>query len=114
MPNYPIYTIASAPEGSKSALEQLQQAFGVLPNIAAAIANSPKLINSLVGVFQQVHSGGLTEPENQIVLLTDAVANSSTYAVAFHAPQFSEQSMDAEQMAIVIDCLTLYKNQIYG
>ena len=84
MPNYPIYTIASAPESSKSALEQLQQAFGILPNIAGAIANSPKLINSLVGVFQQVHSRGLTEPENQIVLLTDAVANSSTYAVAFH------------------------------
>jgi hypothetical protein len=53
MPNYPIYTIASAPEGSKPALEQLQQAFGVLPNIAAAIANSPKLINSLVGVFSR-------------------------------------------------------------
>jgi len=84
MPNYPLYTIASAPEGSKSALEQLQRAFGVLPNIAAAIANSPKLINSLVAVFQQVHSRGLTEPENQIVLLTDAVANSCPYAVAFH------------------------------
>lgn len=42
MPNYPIQMIASAPEGSKLALEQLQQAFGVLPNIAGAIANSPK------------------------------------------------------------------------
>jgi alkylhydroperoxidase family enzyme len=84
MPNYPIHTIASAPQGSKSALEQLQQAFGVLPNLPAAISNSPKLINSLVAVFQQVHSTGFTEPENQIVLLTDAVANSSTYAVAFH------------------------------
>ena len=84
MTNHPIHTIASAPEGSKSALEQLQQAFGVVPNIAGAIANSPKLINSLVGLFQQVHSRGLTEQENQIVLLTDAVANSSTYAVAFH------------------------------
>jgi alkylhydroperoxidase family enzyme len=84
MPNYPIHTIASAPEGSKSGLEQLQKAFGVIPNIAAAIANSPKLINSLVGVFQQVHSSSLTEQEIQIVLLTDAVVNSSTYAVAFH------------------------------
>ena len=53
MPNYPIYTIASAPEGSKSALEQLQQAFGVLPNIAAAIANSPKLINSWLACFSR-------------------------------------------------------------
>ena len=84
MPNYPIHTIASAPEGSKSGLEQLKKAFGVIPNIAAAIANSPKLINSLVGVFQQVHSSSLTEQEIQIVLLTDAVVNSSTYAVAFH------------------------------
>ena len=40
MPNYPIHTIASAPENSKSALQQLQQAFGVTPNIAAAIANA--------------------------------------------------------------------------
>jgi alkylhydroperoxidase family enzyme len=97
MPNYPIYTIASAPEGSKSALEQLQQAFGVLPNIAAAIANSPKLINSLVGVFQQVHSRGLTEPENQIVLLTDAVANSSAYAVAFHTALALQQGVNSEE-----------------
>jgi hypothetical protein len=61
MPNYPIQTIATAPENSKPGLEQLQQVFGVIPNIAAAIANSPKLTNSLVGVFQQVHSSSLTE-----------------------------------------------------
>jgi alkylhydroperoxidase family enzyme len=84
MPNFPIHTIASAPEASKPGLEQLKKAFGVVPNIAGAIANSPKLLNSLVGVFQQVHSSSLTEQEIQIVLLTDAVANSSTYAVAFH------------------------------
>jgi alkylhydroperoxidase family enzyme len=97
MPNYPIYTIASAPEGSKSALEQLQKAFGVVPNIAGAIANSPKLVNSLVGVFQQVHSSGLTEPENQIVLLTDAVANSSTYAVAFHTALALQQGVSPKE-----------------
>jgi alkylhydroperoxidase family enzyme len=97
MPNYPIYTIASAPEGSKSALEQLQQAFGVIPNIAGAIANSPKLINSLVGVFQQVHGSSLTEPEIQIVLLTDAVTNSSTYAVAFHTALALQQGISSEE-----------------
>ena len=97
MPNYPIHTIASAPEHSKPALAQLQQAFGVIPNLAAAIANSPKLINSLVGVFQQVHSPGLTESENQIVLLTDAVANSSTYAVAFHTALARQQGVSSEE-----------------
>jgi alkylhydroperoxidase family enzyme len=97
MANYPIHTIATAPEGSKSALEQLQQAFGVLPNIAATIANSPKLVNALVGVFQQVHSSSLTEPEIQIVLLTDAVANDSTYAVAFHTALALKQGVSSEE-----------------
>jgi alkylhydroperoxidase family enzyme len=97
MPKYSIHTIASAPEDSKSALKQLHQAFGVLPNIAAAIANSPKLINSLVGVFQQVHSSSLTEPEIQIVLLTDAVVNSSEYAVAFHTALALKQGVRPEE-----------------
>ncbi|HEY6764284.1 MAG TPA: carboxymuconolactone decarboxylase family protein [Candidatus Sulfotelmatobacter sp.] len=97
MPDYPIYTIISAPEDSKRALEQLQQAFGVIPNLAAAIANSPKLINSLVGVFQQVHSSSLTEQEIQIVLLTDAVTNSCTYAVAFHTTLALEAGVISEE-----------------
>ena len=97
MPNYPIHTIASAPEKSKPALEQLQKAFGVLPNLPAVIANSPKLINSLVGVFQQVHSSSFTEAEIQIVLLTDAVANSSKYAVAFHTALAAQQGVSPEE-----------------
>jgi hypothetical protein len=68
MANYPVHTMASAPAESKPALEQLQKAFGILPNLPAVIANSPKLINSLMGMFQQVHSPGFTEAENQIVL----------------------------------------------
>jgi AhpD family alkylhydroperoxidase len=57
---------------------------GVIPNLAAAISNSPKLVTAFAAVFQQVHSSSLTEQEIQIVLLTDAVVNSCTYAVAFH------------------------------
>ena len=101
MLNYPIHTIASAPDNSKPGLEQLQQAFGVIPNIAAAIANSPKLINSLVGVFQQVHSSSLAEQEIQIVLLTDAVANSCAYAVAFHTTLALQQGVSSEQTGAI-------------
>jgi alkylhydroperoxidase family enzyme len=101
MSNYPVHTIASAPEKSKPALESLQQAFGVLPNLPAVIANSPKLINALVGLFQQVHSPGLTEAENQIVLLTDAVTNSSSYAVAFHTALALQQGISSEETTAI-------------
>jgi uncharacterized peroxidase-related enzyme len=95
--NYPTHTLATAPENSKAALEQLQKAFGVIPNIAGAIANSPKLINALVGMCQQVHTSSLTEPEIQIVLLTDAVTNPCTYAVAFHTALAIQQGVSSEE-----------------
>jgi uncharacterized peroxidase-related enzyme len=95
--NYPTHTLATAPANSKAALEQLQKAFGVIPNIAGAIANSPKLINALVGMFQQVHTSSLTEPEIQIVLLTDAVTNSCTYAVAFHTALAIQRGVSSEE-----------------
>jgi alkylhydroperoxidase family enzyme len=101
MPNYPVHTIASAPEKAKPALEQLLKAFGVLPNLPAVIANSPKLINSLVALFAQVHSPGLSEAENQIVLLTDAVTNSSTYAVAFHTTLALQQGISSEETTAI-------------
>jgi AhpD family alkylhydroperoxidase len=99
--NYPTHTLASAPENSKPALEQLERAFGVIPNIACAIANSPKLVNSLVGVFQQVHSSSFTEQEIQIVLLTDAVVNSCSYAVAFHTALATQQGVGSEETGAV-------------
>jgi len=104
---YPIHTLASAPENSKAALEQLQQAFGVIPNIAGVIANSPKLVNPLVGVFQQVHSSSLTEQEIQIVLLTDAVANSCTYAVALHTALAIQHGVSPEEAGAVRERLAL-------
>jgi AhpD family alkylhydroperoxidase len=84
MTSYPVHTIASAPEKSKPVLEQLQQTFGLIPNLAGAMANSPELIKAFIGLFQQVHAGTFTEAEIQTLLLTNAVTNSCPWAVAFH------------------------------
>jgi alkylhydroperoxidase family enzyme len=94
MTNYPVHTIESAPEGSKPAMKQLQSAFGVIPNIVGAIATSPVLINSLVGLFGNVHGGSFTEAQVQAVLLTDAVTNASTWAVAFHTTLALQEGID--------------------
>jgi AhpD family alkylhydroperoxidase len=91
----------SAPDGSKPALRQLQSAFGVLPNIAGAMATSPVLINSLVGLFGNVHGGSFTEPQVQAVLLTDAVVNACSWAVAFHTTLALREGIDpADAQAI--------------
>jgi AhpD family alkylhydroperoxidase len=85
MSAFPIHTIESAPENSKPSLEALQHAFGVIPNIAGAMATSPVLIGSLVELFGKVHGGSFSEAQIQIVLLTNAVTNACSWAVAFHS-----------------------------
>src|SRR5262245_28181311 len=85
MSTYPIHTIETAPDGSRSALQGLQDAFGLIPNLAATMANSPPLVNSFVAAFGQYARGSLNGGERQVLLLSNAVANSSPWAVAFHS-----------------------------
>jgi alkylhydroperoxidase family enzyme len=84
MTSFPVHTLQSAPERSKPAMQQLQSAFGMIPNLIGAISTSPVLINSLVGLFGNVHGSSFTEAQVQTILLTDAVTNDSPWAVAFH------------------------------
>jgi alkylhydroperoxidase family enzyme len=95
MQKFPVHTIASAPEHAKPALEALEAAFGMIPNIAGAMATSPVLINSLVGLFQRVHGGSFTEAQIQTLLLTNAVTNASPWAVAFHTTLALKEGLDA-------------------
>jgi len=82
---FEVQTIDRAPEGSRAPLEGLQQAFGMVPNVAGIIANSPVLANVFVPLFAGVHAGTFTEAEIQTLLLTNAVTNSCAWAVAFHS-----------------------------
>lgn len=85
MSRYPLHTIDTAPAASRPVLEQLQQAFGMVPNVAAKMAASPVLINGFIGLFERVHASSLSEPQIQTLLLTNAVTNASTWPVAFHS-----------------------------
>lgn len=95
MSRFPLYTLDTAPEQSKPVLEQLQQAFGIIPNIAAKMAASPVLINGFIGLFQRVHASSLSEAQLQVLLLTNAVTNASEWAVAFHSALALQQGIDS-------------------
>jgi AhpD family alkylhydroperoxidase len=94
MQAFPVHTIESAPEQSKPSLEVLQGAFGMIPNIAGAMSTSPILIGSLVALFQKVHGGSFSEEQIQVLLLTNAVTNACSWAVAFHTALALKQGVD--------------------
>ena len=101
MTSFPIHTMESASERSRSPLQQLQSAFGMIPNVAAAMATSPVLLNCLVGLFGNVHGGSFTEAQVQVVLLTDAVTNASSWAVAFHTTLALKEGIDAADVQAI-------------
>ena len=94
MQSYPVLTIDTAPEKSRPALQALQGAFGMIPNVVGAMATSPVLIDSLVGLFGRVHGGSFTEAQIQTVLLTNAVTNDCSWAVAFHTGLALKEGLD--------------------
>jgi hypothetical protein len=65
MDRFPVYTLDSAPEASKPALRDVQARFGMIPNLAGAMATSPVLIQSFIGIFDKVHGGSFTEPQTR-------------------------------------------------
>jgi alkylhydroperoxidase family enzyme len=103
MPTFPVHSIDSAPQKSKPALQTLQSAFGFVPNIAGAMSNSPVLISSLVGLFGNVHGGSFSEAQIQTLLLTNAVTNAATWAVAFHSFLALKEGIDSLDVQAIRD-----------
>jgi AhpD family alkylhydroperoxidase len=101
MTTYRIHTIESAPEKSKPSLEGLQQAFGLVPNLAATMADSPVLINSFVAAFGNLHGGSLTGAQRQAILLTNAVTNACAWAVAFHSTLALKEGISADDVRAI-------------
>ncbi|MFC0399122.1 carboxymuconolactone decarboxylase family protein [Paraburkholderia rhizosphaerae] len=85
MANFTAYTLESAPDQSKPALNSLAEIFGMVPNMPARMAGSPRLLTALVSVFNQAHGGNFNEQQMQVLLLTNAVTNGSAWPVAFHS-----------------------------
>jgi alkylhydroperoxidase family enzyme len=101
MSTFRVHTIGSAPEQSKQVLRQLQETFGFIPNIAGAMAESPVLISAFINLFQKVHSGTFTEAQIQTLLLTNAVTNASTWAVAFHTALALNEGLTPADVAAI-------------
>ena len=98
---FPVHTLESAPVESRPALQVLQAAFGFIPNIAGSMAGSPVLINSLTDLFKNVHSGSFTEQQIQTLLLTNAVTNRCTYAVALHTSLGLKEGLDPSDVRAI-------------
>ncbi|MEU7871905.1 carboxymuconolactone decarboxylase family protein [Dactylosporangium sp. NPDC049140] len=86
MTNQAVHTLDTAPGWARPQLAHLQEAFGFVPSTAAAMADSPALLHSFFAAFGHFRGETpFTPAERQVLLLlSNAVANVCTWAMAFH------------------------------
>jgi uncharacterized peroxidase-related enzyme len=82
---YKVHTLETAPEGSKPALERLNESVGVIPNLAATMAESPTLIDSFVTLRTIYQNGTFTPVEREVISISNAIVNDCRYCVAAHS-----------------------------
>jgi len=83
--DFRLYTLDTAPEGSRDGLAQVQKTYGRVPNFFAVAAESPAAVNAYISLSNIFRSTALTPVEQQIVILAASVENKCEYCIAAHS-----------------------------
>lgn len=83
--SFTIHTIDTAPEGSKETLAGVKEALGMVPNLAAGMAESPTLLRAFFAAREIYSQGTLSPIDIQVLSLTNAFENGCEWCMAFHS-----------------------------
>ena len=82
---FEVHTVETAPEASQPLLRDLKSAMGMIPNLAAAMSESPELLRGFLTIREIFYGGSFTPGEVQVLALTNAFENGCGYCLAFHS-----------------------------
>ena len=98
---YALHTLESAPEMAADALRTLQSTVGLIPNLAATMAESPALLNGFLGLRELYGKTGFSAGEVQLLSLAAAYENGCAWCVAFHTAMALKEGVNRD----VVDAL---------
>lgn len=84
MTNITLHTIDSAPEKSKPLLEASQKAYGMVPNLHAALANAPELLEAYQTLHELFINSSFNAEELTVVWQGINVEHECHYCVPAH------------------------------
>jgi uncharacterized peroxidase-related enzyme len=99
MPYVKLIDPASSPAAVKPALDGIKGAFGVVPNMFRAVANSSAALNSMWGSFGALGSGKLGARLGEEIAVAIANANHCEYCLAAHTALGRKAGATGEEMA---------------
>jgi len=84
MTDFPTHTLDTAPAAAKPFLQGAQDALGFVPNLYAAMAEAPALLEGYQALSAIFDTSNLSATERQIILMTNNLLNGCDYCMAAH------------------------------
>jgi len=90
----------TAPEGSVAALEEVESAFGFIPNMMGVLAESPVAVKAYLDlVFGLERRGDLSSAERQFLMIAISAENGCEYCVPAHSAIAAQTGLKGEHIA---------------
>src|SRR5262245_9948475 len=96
---YPTHTFESAPEASKPLLEELKANVGMVPNLAATMAESPALLKGFLAVREIYRRTSFSPAELEVLSLTAAYENDCSWCMSFHSMMAEKSGVSGKSVA---------------
>ncbi len=94
MTSLTIHTIETAPEGSKESLKASKKGFGMVPNLHAVLAGSPKILEAYKTLHKLFSSSSFSKEELTVIWQTINIENECHYCVPAHTAVANMMSVD--------------------
>jgi uncharacterized peroxidase-related enzyme len=101
---FPVHTMATAPDASRSTLEEAKKTYGFVPNLFGVLAESPTAVQAYAALNKTLEQSALSPVEQQVVMLTVSGINGCTYCMGAH-------SMVAQMVRMPEDVLVALREQ---
>lgn len=82
---FPLYTPDTAPAGSRPQLEGIQKSFGFIPNLFAAMAESPAVLEAGIAIRGFLAKSSFTPAEQEAILIAVSVENECGFCASAHS-----------------------------
>lgn len=99
MSHVPLIDATQTTADRAAVLTQIQQAFGTVPNMFRAVANSPAALRSMWGSFGALGGGSIPAKLGEQLAVAVANRNACEYCLAAHTALGRKTGATAEEMA---------------
>jgi AhpD family alkylhydroperoxidase len=79
-------------------MERLKASIGLVPNLAATMAESPEMLEGFVAIREIQQRGTFTPAEVQVLSLANAFENACTYCMALHSALALKEGVQPESV----------------